>query len=64
TEEIAALESKLSAEKAKSAGLEDDVADLEAEIAGLKAPGEVLEWFPATYASAGMIWDCLVHIAD
>jgi len=36
TEEIAALESKLSAEKAKSAGLEDDVADLEAEIT---APG-------------------------
>ena len=64
TEEIAALESKLSAEKAKSAGLEDDVSDLEAEITALKAPGEVLEWFPATYASAGMIWDCLVHIAD
>jgi len=50
--EIANLESKLAAEKAKSAGFEDDIADLEDEIAALKAPAEVLKWKPSCWASA------------
>ena len=59
-EEIAALESKLAAEKAKSAGFEDDIADLEDEIAALKAQGKVQTWEPATWATAGIIWDTAV----
>ena len=62
--EIAELESKLTAEKAKSSGLEDDVADLEDEIAALKKPAEVLKWKPSCWASAGIHWRCLCNICD
>jgi len=64
TEEIAELEDELSAEKAKSAGLEADVADLEAEITALKAPGEVQRWEPACWAGAGVFWDALNLTCD
>lgn len=63
-EEIAALESELAAEKAKTKAAEGEVSDLEAEIAALKAPGEVLEWEPSTWLSAGIIWDTLVYEAE
>ncbi len=43
-EEIAALESKLAAEKSKVSSLGDDVSDLEEEIAALRVPAEVFEW--------------------
>ena len=62
--EIAALEAELAAEKAKTKAAEGDVSDLEAEIAALKAPGEVLEWEPSTWLSAGIIWDTLVYEAE
>ena len=63
-EEIAALEAELAAEKAKTKAAEGDVSDLEAEIAALKAPGEVQEWEPSTWLSAGIIWDTLVYEAE
>jgi len=60
----AELQEELAAEKAKSAGLEDEISDLEDEIAGLRAPGEVQKWEPATYAGAGAKWDDLVYMCD
>ena len=63
-EGVAELEAELAAEKAKVSGLQGDVSDLEAEIAALKAPGEVQEWEPSTWLSAGIIWDTLVYEAE
>jgi len=62
--EIATLESKLAAEKAKSAGFEDDIADLEDEIAALKKPAEVFKWKPSCWESAGVHWRDLCNICD
>ena len=55
----AELEAKLATEKAKTAGLEDEITDLEAEIAGLRAPGEVYEWRLADEYGAAMTSWCL-----
>ena len=63
-EGVAELEAELATEKAKVSGLQGDVSDLEAEIAALKAPGEVQEWEPSTWLSAGIIWDTLVYEAE
>jgi TRAP-type mannitol/chloroaromatic compound transport system substrate-binding protein len=63
-EEIAKLEADLAAEKSKVKGLEDEVSDLEKEIAALKKPTEVHEWKPSTWLSAGIIWDDLMYLAD
>jgi len=43
-EEIAALESKLAAEKAKVSSLEDEIAELEEALAAAKAPVEAITW--------------------
>jgi len=63
-EEITALESEIDELEGDVAAKDAEISDLEDEITALKAPGEVLEWFPATYASAGVTWDALVYIAD
>jgi len=60
----AELQAKLAAEKAKSAGLEDEISDLEAEIEALRAPAKVWHWYPATWGAAGLIWDQLTYISD
>lgn len=63
-EEVAELEAELAAEKAKVTDLEDEVSDLEDEIEALRKPAKVWNWYPATWCSAGLVWNQLSFISD
>jgi len=64
TEEIAALESKLSAEKAKVSGLQGDVSDLEDEIAALRAPAGVIKILTECAIPSGFYLDATECFAE
>jgi len=64
TEEIAALESKLAAEKTKVSGLQGDVSDLEDEIAALRAPAGVIEILMQCGIASGFYLDVTECFAE
>jgi len=64
TADCSAVESQLAAEKTKSAGLDKQVKDLQAELADLQKPAKVYRMEPATWIAAGTPWDFLNYQAE
>ncbi len=57
-------QSDLAAEQQKSAGLNKQVKDLQAQLEAAQKPAKIYRWSPASWASAGTNWDVIVYMAD